>query len=41
MMDYMKEKIENFLDYIADAVVDIDLDFEEDLFDDDTSNEVA
>jgi hypothetical protein len=32
-MDFLRQKIENFLDYIADAIVDIDLDFEDELFD--------
>jgi hypothetical protein len=39
-MDFLRQKIENFLDYIADAIVDIDLDFEDELFDEANQNEV-
>ena len=41
MMDYLRYRIEHFLDYIADALVDIDLDFYDEPFDEKNNGEVA
>jgi len=40
MMEYLRNKIERFIDYIADALVDFDLDYDDEPFDDITKNEV-
>jgi hypothetical protein len=32
MMDYLKNRLENFLDYIADALIDFDLEFDDEPF---------
>lgn len=34
MRDYLSVKIENFLDWIANSLVDFALEFDEELFDD-------
>jgi len=40
MMKYLRNKIEHFIDYIADALVDFDLEFDDEPFDETTKNEV-
>ena len=34
MIDYISQKIENFLDWIANSLVDFALEFDDELFDD-------
>jgi hypothetical protein len=41
MMNYLRNRIEEFLDYIADALVDFDIEFDDEPFDDVTKNEVS
>ena len=41
MMDQIRQRIEDFLDYIADALVEFDLEFDDEPFDETTKNEVA
>ena len=33
MMDYLRNKIEDLIDYLADALVDFDLEFDDEPFD--------
>lgn len=40
MMKYLRNKIEDLIDYLADALVDFDLEFDDEPFDDVTKNEV-
>ena len=35
MINYLSEKIENFLDWVADSLVDFALELDEELFDQD------
>lgn len=37
MRDYLLAKMENFLDWIANSLVDFSLEFDEELFDEDES----
>jgi hypothetical protein len=41
MMDYLRNRVEEFLDYIADALIDFDIEFDDEPFDETTKNEVA